>query len=89
MLTVTDAAGAQLAQMLAEHGLPEHVAVRFVHEGQGIALQQDEERPGDTTFQYAGRKVLLLNSQVSELLADNTLDVEDAKLSLQPSSAGE
>lgn len=33
-------------------------------------------------FQYQGRTVLLLDAQVSERLAEDTLDVEDSKLML-------
>ena len=53
MLTVAEVASARLTQLLDDQGLPEDVAVRFVFEGQGIALKQDSERPGDTTFQQA------------------------------------
>jgi Fe-S cluster assembly iron-binding protein IscA len=83
MLTVTEAASAHLAQMLANHDVAEDVAVRFVCEEQGIGLQQDSERPGDTTFEHKGRTVLLLDAQVTELLADGTLDVEGTRLKLQ------
>jgi Fe-S cluster assembly iron-binding protein IscA len=83
MLTVTDAAVAHLAEMLKQQDTPEDVAVRFVCEAQGIALQHDNEREGDTTFQHEGQTVLLLDAQVSELLAEHTLDVDGAKLTLQ------
>lgn len=89
MLTVTEAASARLAQILSQQGLPEDIAVRLVHEGQGIALQQDSERAGDTTFQHEGRTVLLLDAEVSALLAGNTLDIEGAKLTLLDSQEGE
>ncbi len=83
MLTVTEAAVARLAQMLQQQGLSEGTAVRFVFEGQGLVLQPDSEREGDAMFQYQGRTVLLLDAQVSERLAEDTLDVEDSKLMLQ------
>jgi Fe-S cluster assembly iron-binding protein IscA len=83
MLTVTDAAGAHLAQLLDDHGLAEDVAVRFVVEEQGIAMRQDNQRPGDATFEHEGRTVLVMDSQVSELLTEDTLDIEDAKLTLK------
>jgi len=83
MLTVTDAAKTHLAQILDEHKLPADVAVRFVVEGQGITLKQDNKRPGDATFQHEGRTVLLLDSKVSELLTEDTLDVDGAKLTLE------
>lgn len=89
MLTVAEAAGARLAQMLDDKGLPEDVAVRLVCEGQDIALRQDSERPGDTAFQHEGRTVLLLDGQVSELLTNDKLDVEGAELTLQHPKDGE
>lgn len=89
MLTVTEAASARLAQLLDDQGLPEDVAVRFVFEGQGIASKPDSERPGDTTFQPGDRTVLLSDAQVSELLTEDTLDVEGAKLTLEHPKEGE
>ena len=83
MLTVTEAASARLAQMLDQKGLPAEVATRFVYEGQGLALHQDSERAGDATFQHEGRAGLLPDAQVSELLAEDPLDVAGAKLTLQ------
>ena len=75
--------------MLKQQSMPEEIAVRFVYEGQGIALQQDSERAGDTTFQHEGRTVLLLDAQVSELLAEDTLDLVGAKLTLKRAKEGE
>ena len=89
MLTVTETASAQLAQILKEQDAPEDIAIRFVPEGQGIALRQDSERAGDTTFQHQDRTVLLLDAQVSELLGEATLSVEGAQLTLEPPSEGE
>ena len=50
MLTVREAAGGHLTQLLKQQNAPEDVAVRFVCEEQEIALWQDSERTGDTTF---------------------------------------
>ena len=75
--------------MLKKQNAPEHVAVRFVCEEQEIALWQDGERAGDTTFQREGRMVLLLDARVSELPAAHTLDLEDARLTLQLPGEGE
>jgi hypothetical protein len=36
----------------------------------------DNARPGDETFDYEGRTVLMLDAQVSQVLDDSTLDVE-------------
>lgn len=83
MLTVTEAASAHLARMIKRQNGPENIALRIVYEGQSAALRQDSDRTGDTTFQHAGRTVLLLDAQVSELLAEDTLDLEGTKLKLQ------
>lgn len=88
MLTVTEAASARLAQMLKPQSMPEEIAVRFVCEGQGIALQRGSERAGDTTFQREGRTVLLLDAQGSELLAEDPLDLVGAKLTLKRPKEG-
>ena len=50
MRTVTEAAGARLAQMSAQQSIPEEIALRFDHEGQGIALRRDSEPTGDVTI---------------------------------------
>jgi len=84
MLTVTEAAGARLAQILAQEDFPDEVAIRLVREERGIGMQPDSERPGDATFEHDGRLVLLLDEQTSQLLVDDTLDVEGAKLTLKP-----
>jgi hypothetical protein len=83
MLTVTDAATALLAEMLDERGLPDDIAVRLVYQSEGIALQQDSERDGDTSYQHEGRTVLLLDSEVSDLLKEGTLDVDGDNLTLR------
>jgi hypothetical protein len=83
VLTVTEAASANLAQMPKQQGAPEDLAVRLVCEGRGIALRPDGERTGDTTFQHEGRTVLPLDARVSELLAEDTRDLEGAGLTRQ------
>ena len=42
-----------------------------------MKLRLDKVRPDDATFDHAGRTVLMFNEQISELLADKRLDVED------------
>ncbi len=81
MLTLTEAAGARLAQILDEERLPVEVVFRFVDfvkEEDGIAMRRDTARPGDATFEHEGRAVLLLDEQVSGLLAAETLVVNDS-----------
>lgn len=78
MLTVTEPASVFLADILSQQELPEDVAVRFVVEQNGIAMRPDNERPGDTTFEHSGRTILLLDEQMSGMLANQTLDLEQA-----------
>lgn len=68
--------------MLEQEGVPEEAAVRLVHEGDGVILRSDAERPGDETFQHSGRTVLVLDAQTSELLSESTLDIDGARLTL-------
>ena len=83
MLVVTEAARAHLAQMLGQEGVPEAAAVRLVREADGVTLQSDAERQGDQTFEHGGRTVLVLDAQISELLSESTLDIEESKLTLR------
>ena len=76
MLTVSDTAGAHLAELLTSADAPEDRAVRFVIEKDGLALQLDNERPGDATFQHQERTVLLLDDEVSQLLTEKTLEIQ-------------
>ena len=78
MLTVTESAGAHLSTLLNEADAPEDVAVRFILDGQNLAMALDNEQPEDKTFDHEGKTILLLDNQISELLADKTLDIQIA-----------
>jgi Fe-S cluster assembly iron-binding protein IscA len=86
MLTMTEAAGAHLVDLLGEAEAPEDVAIRFVVEPEGLSLRLDKERPGDESLSHEGKTVLLVDDQISEMLIDKTLDVtqsdEGLKLTL-------
>jgi Fe-S cluster assembly iron-binding protein IscA len=77
MLTVTEGASAQLADMLTAAEAPDDVAVRFVVQGQGLALGLDQVKAEDQTFEHSGKTVLVLDEEIAGLLNDKTLDVED------------
>jgi len=68
--------------MLENRGAPEAIAARFFRDGQGIGLPHGSEQEGDTAFRHEGRPVLQRSAQVSKLLADDTLEVQGAKLTL-------
>jgi Fe-S cluster assembly iron-binding protein IscA len=77
MLTVTEAACGHLAGLLDNANAPDNAAIRFVLEGRTITPTLDEERPDDTTYEYAGSTVLVLDERIVGLLDNRTLDVQD------------
>jgi Fe-S cluster assembly iron-binding protein IscA len=78
MLTVTEAACGHLAGLLYNANASDEAAIRFVFEGNRITPTLDQERPDDTTYEYAGSTVLVLDEHVVALLNNRTLDVQDA-----------
>jgi hypothetical protein len=80
MLTIAEAAGTRLAEILAKEGLPDEVAIRLVFEGAELAMQPDGKRPGDTTFEHEARRTLIVDEQVAASLADDALDAGGARL---------
>jgi Fe-S cluster assembly iron-binding protein IscA len=78
MLTVTDAAGAHLVDLLGEAEAPEDVAIRFVVESEELTLRLDKEKPGDESLIHEGKTVLLLDEEMSPMLSGKTLDIEDS-----------
>lgn len=82
MLQMTPAAGKYLSAVLEQSKAPQEAAIRFDVEGDTLTSKLDQPRPGDATFDHDGRKVLVLDERVSQLLDGSTLD-------LQPTSEGE
>jgi hypothetical protein len=76
MFMMTETAGEYLIAVLDNANASEETAIRFVLEGNTLTPRLDNARPGDATFDYEGRKVLVLDGQVSQALADSTLDVQ-------------
>lgn len=89
MLTLTDQAGAQLSEIIEKENLPENVAIRLVAEERGLSMRPDSARDDDATIEHNGRVVLLLDPRISDLLTENTLDVEEGNFALKggPSAA--
>lgn len=79
MLTVTEDAKAKFADMLDQGDAPEGVAIRLVVQDGGLAVTPDQEKPGDTTFEHAGRTVLLVEDQIVNHLEDRTIDVDQSE----------
>ena len=76
MLTLSYTAGEHLSLLLAEADAPNDAVFRFVSEDDGVNLEIDTVRPGDTTFDHGEKAVLAIDDEVSELLADMKLDVK-------------
>ena len=76
MFILTEAAGGYLTAVLDNANVSEETAIRFVLEGNALTPKLDNARPGDATFDHDGRTILVLDEQVSEVLADSTLDIQ-------------
>ena len=76
MFIITETAGEYLTAVLDNANASEETAIRFVLEGNTLTPTLDNARPGDASFDHAGRRILVLDAQVSQALADSTLDVE-------------
>jgi len=74
MLAVTDPALMRLLQRLKHEGVAAGMALRFKRREGGWTLCVDRESPGDTRFTYDNRTVLLLDADVSQTMANLTLD---------------
>jgi Fe-S cluster assembly iron-binding protein IscA len=80
MLTVTETAGAHLAQLLAEADQPEEMAVRVERTTTGaLTLQFDQVQPDDLTVEHEERTVLVFDTEIAETLGDKTIDAKDAE----------
>ncbi len=79
MLTVTKAAGARLAEKLAEKSAGDDVALRFIRQEKRRrwTLRLDNPGPSDAAFSYDGRIVLVLDEPSSQLLRNRMLDIRD------------
>ena len=78
MFTVTEAVGAHLAKMLAEVETPENknVVIRMSQSKDGLSLTLGQAGPEDTIFDHERLAVLAIDEELSQALANDTLDVE-------------
>ncbi|UCG12118.1 MAG: hypothetical protein JSU72_16680 [Deltaproteobacteria bacterium] len=74
MLTLTEAAGAHLTEILDDRDCPDGVAIRFLCQESAVSLVLDNEKPGDSTFEHQGRTVLRLDPDSAKLLDNETVD---------------
>ncbi len=78
MFTITAAASAHLAKMLAEVETPENknVVIRISQSKDGLGLTLGPAGHEDTIFAHEGLAVLAIDEELSQALANDTLDVE-------------
>lgn len=77
MLTVTDAAVEQLKQITVDATDEDVRPLRVFRSGEGLALGRDEAKPEDQKVEAEGQTLLVFDDEISDLLADRTLDVRD------------
>ncbi len=78
MFNITEAAGAQLAEMLNNADEGDDVFLRLEQEEDGgFGLRHDSANALDKTFTHDGRTVLVLDEDLCQQLVDSTLGVED------------
>ena len=82
MFVMTESAGEFLCAVLDRANAPEEAAVRLAVEGDALVSKLDKPRPGDAAFDHDGRRVLVMDERVSQMLAGATLE-------LQPTAEGE
>ncbi len=63
--------------LLESDEAPENAIVRFEQKEDGLAIRLGNAYLGESTFAHEGRTVLVLDKELCQGLADNTLDVED------------
>lgn len=76
MLSVTDAACEHFAQMLDQANAPEGTSIRLVAKEEGLGIQPDSSREGDSTYDHDGRTVLVVEERIAQGLGEHTIDVE-------------
>ncbi len=75
MFAMTEAAAGYLHNVLDRANAPQEKAIRLSLDGAELTPALDTAKPGDESYDHDGRKVLLLDEQVSSLLAESVLDV--------------
>ncbi len=79
MLSLTEGAGARLADKLAKKSGGDDVALRFIRQEKRRrwTLRLDRPCSSDATFSHGGHIVLVLDEQSSHLLRNRMLDIRE------------
>lgn len=78
MLTVTDKAAQYLREGLTRKKEGDPAAIRIVHTEEGYQLTLDDPKDGDQAFEQDGQNYLLVAAELTEVLSDAKLDVQDS-----------
>jgi len=78
MLTVTDAAASQFAEILNDDQVEDDKVVRLVAKEGQLSLALDTQRPEDTTFEHDEKTVLAVDNEIAQLVDEKTLDVDES-----------
>ena len=74
MFQVTDQAAKQLKTVLSKSEVSDSACFRIGIADNQVQLAVDEERPGDTTINYEGEALVVLDSKVGDALHNRELD---------------
>jgi Fe-S cluster assembly iron-binding protein IscA len=77
MVTVTERAAQLLKEIQEGHEESANKVLRLVNENDAFQFAFDEQREGDEIVQSGGTDVLLVGSDVAELLSEATIDCQD------------
>ena len=77
MVTVTDHAAQLLKEIQEGHAESATKVLRLVNRGDDFEFAFDERREGDQIVQSGGADVLLVGTDVVDLLRDATIDCQD------------
>ena len=78
MLIVTDKAARYLRESLTRKKEGDPEAIRIVHTEEGYQLTLDDPKDGDQAFEQDGQNYLLVAAELTEMLSDAKLDVQDS-----------
>jgi Fe-S cluster assembly iron-binding protein IscA len=79
MLRLTETAACHLAKLLERAQRNDDDAIRLEASKNGWRMTLDSACPGDATFDYRGRRVLLLSAGVAKTLEEGTLDLSETE----------
>ena len=77
MLQITDRAAQRLKTTLSELELDENACFRLGVTQEGVKIVIDQERPGDTTVNYEGEVLLVMDPASADRFYGRTMDYDE------------